>query len=475
MQSLDWHRRGYAPLDLATAFLGGEVMFTYAALGLALFAQLELQSVAAAQIETGEAFNLSIDEAVEVGLERSFRVQRSNRSERMTDRRVDNARAGLRPRFDVSGLVSQDQRYLDHQGAVYDYNQGRPSFHTSANATASIPFDISGVTRRQIRQAEFSHQLSELDLAQVSIDIATEIRTHYVHALRAQEQVRAEEEYVALTSHLLQQALLQQSGVAPFLETERDNAVQSLESMRTSADLTMSNLRQALRLPRDTPINLTNGLPETQQVPSMDMLLETAARNRNDLKQAQVRLDQARLARQQAMDSRRPNLSVNAYAIQSLTGRSPYVFYEKDRDYGRTLNTGVALNLRVPLIQYDGGVLRNNRQIADIQAEQALADAAEAMERAENEITQILIGLNRAQQRLASLPDPAQARSSLERAESLMLAASPSDAPALIAQVTNARQNWRSAVVSRNEAMTDYYSNFFRLQRATGTEEIRAF
>jgi outer membrane protein TolC len=427
------------------------------------------------QPQAAETINLSISDAVEIGLERSFRVQRSNRNESMAERRVDNARAGLRPRFDLSGSVSQDQRYLDHQGAVYDYNQGRPSFYTSANATASIPFDISGVTRRQIRQAEFSHQLSELDLAQASIDIATEIRTHYVNALRAQEQVRAEEEYVALTSRLLEQALMQQSGVAPFLETERDNAIQNLESTRTSADLTMSNLRQALRLPRETPLSLTNSLPQAQQVPSMDMLLETAARNRNDLKQAQVRLDQARLTRQQAMDSRRPNLSVNAYAIQSLTGRSPYVFYEKDRDYGRTLNTGVALNLRVPLIQYDGGILRNNRQIADIQADQALADAAEAIERAENEITQILIGLNRARQRLASLPDPAQARSALERAESLMLAASPSDAPALIAQVTNARQNWRSAVVSRNEAMSDYYSNFFRLQRATGTEEIRAY
>jgi outer membrane protein TolC len=429
----------------------------------------------AIEVPTDGTINLSIDEAVAIGLARSFRVQRSARTEDMAELRVDNARAGLRPRFDLSGTASQDQRYLDHQGAVYDYNQGRPSFYTSANATASIPVDISGVTRRQIRQTQYNHQLTELDLAQSSIDIATDIRNQYVNALRAQEQVKADEEYVALTDRLLNQSRAQQPSVVGFLETERDNATQSLQSTRTSADLAMSNLRQALRLPRDVQINLTNNLPQPQQIPSAEMLLETASRNRNDLKQAQVRLDQARLTRRQAMDSRRPSLAVNGYAIQSLTGRSPYVFYERDRDYGRTLNTGVAINLRVPLLQYDGGVLRNNRHIADIQADQALADAAEAMERAENEISQILIGLNRANQRLSTLPDSAQARTALERAENLMLASSSADAPALVAQVTNARQNWRSAVVSRNDALTDYYSNFFRLQRATGTEEIRAF
>jgi outer membrane protein TolC len=425
--------------------------------------------------ETAEPVDLTIDDAVAIGLERSFRVQRSTRAEEMAERRVGNARAGLRPRFDISGNASQDQRYLDHQGAVYDYNQGRPSFYTSANAVASIPFDISGVTRRQIRQSRYTHELSELELAQSSIDVATEVRTSYVNALRAQEQVRADEEYVALTTQLLERAQTQQAGVVPFLETERDNAVQVLESTRTNADLSISSFRQALRLPRATRLNLTSGLAPIQQIPSADMLLQTASRNRNDLKQAQVRLEQARLTRQQAMDSRRPSMSVNAYAVQSLNGRSPMVFQDRDRDYGRTLSTGVAINLRIPLLQYDGGVLRNNRQIADIQADQALADSSEAMERAENEITQILIGFNRANQRLNSLPDPMQARQALERVESLMLAAPARDAPGFVAQVTNARQNWRAATVSRIEALTDLYSNYFRLQKAVGTEDIRAF
>jgi outer membrane protein TolC len=55
-----------------------------------------------------------------------------------------------------------------------------------------------------------------------------------------------------------------------------------------------------------------------------------------------------------------------------------------------------------------------------------------------------------------------------------MLNAAQSDAPGLVAQVTNARQNLRSAVVSRNDAITDFYNNYFRLQRAVGAEILDA-
>jgi outer membrane protein TolC len=124
------------------------------------------------------------------------------------------------------------------------------------------------------------------------------------------------------------------------------------------------------------------------------------------------------------------------------------------------------------LFLFDGGQLNSNRQIAIIQADQAVADAEEAKERAENEINQVMINLNRAQQRLKSLPDPDQARQSLAQAEQQMLTASPTGAAGALAQVTNARQNWRSSVLSRNDALTDFYNGYYRLQRSLGTEEI---
>lgn len=419
--------------------------------------------------QTPAVVELSLEEAVTLGLSRSFRVQRSARNEDVAETRVDSSRAGLRPRFDLNGSASQDQRYIEFHGNAFQFNQATPAFYGNLHAFGSLPLDISGVTRRQIRQSRLSHASSELDLAQASIDVATDIRTQYVNARRAHEQVLADEEYVRLVESLLAGARGQQPGVVPFLETERDNAFQQMESTKTSAELAFSSLRQTLRLPRDVQLRLTDSLPPPRPLPQTTELLEMAGRNRNDLKQAQVRLDQARLSRRQAMDSRLPRLGVTAYAIQGLTGRSPLF---GDRDSGRSLNTGIALTLNVPLLQYDGGVLRNNRHIADVQAEQAVADAEEAMERAENEISQVMIGLNRANQRLSSLPDVGRAREALAQAEAQMLRASSADAPGMAAQVTNARQNWRSALLARNDALTDYHSNLFRLQRAVGTDEL---
>ena len=210
-------------------------------------------------------------------------------------------------------------------------------------------------------------------------------------------------------------------------------------------------------------------LADPLPLPSTDKLLDIAYKNRNDLKQADIRLKQARLQKVQASDSRRPSLNASVYASQAFNG--DYITLGGD-NHGRTRQAAAALNFALPLLLYDGGQLKSQQNSANIQAEQALADAEEAKERAENEINQLMIGLNRAQERLKRLPDEAQARASLSQAEQQMLAASPTEASGVLAQVTNARQNLRSSVLSRNDALTDYYQNFYRLQRSLGTEDV---
>jgi outer membrane protein TolC len=386
----------------------------------------------------------------------------------MAEERVRGTRAGLGPRVDVGYGADQSQRYYDFKG-TYDYNQGQPAFQTDASASASYNIDISGVQKRQLRQARLSEQSSKVDSAQARLDVSSDIRTNYVQALRAQEQVEAEEDYLKQIESLLERARAGQPSVVTFLESERSNAQQNLESTKQNADLAFSNLRQALRLKNDQPLELTSELSSPVPLPSTDRLLRIAFDNRNDLKQADIRLNQARLAKVQATDSRKPSLRASAYATQAFNG--DYVTLG-GKNHGRTKSAAAILNFNLPMFLYDGGQLKSQQNIATIQAEQAVADAEEAKERAENEINQVMIGLNRAQQRLKSLPDVGQARQSLEQAERQMLAASPTEAAGVLAQVTNARQNLRTSVLSRNDAVTDFYSGYFRLQRTLGTEDI---
>ena len=417
------------------------------------------------------AVQLTLEEAVEIGTERSFKLQRSMRNERIAVERVNGTKAGLGPRLDVGYGADQSQRYYDFKG-TYDYNQGRPSFLTDLNANASYSIDIAGVQKRQLQQARLSKDATDVDLRQTRLDVSSDIRINYVQALRAQEQVDADTQYLKQIEALLERARVSQPTVVSFLETERANAQQTLQGTKQNADLAFSNLRQTLRLRNNQPIELTSKLVNPAPLPSADQLMRLAHDNRNDLKQADIRLKQARIQKIQASDSRRPSLRAGLNAGYSLNG--DYVTLGGD-NHGRTRQAAALLNFNLPLFLYDGGQLKSQRNIANIQAEQALADAEEAKERAENEVNQTMIGLDRAQQRLKALPDSNQARRSLTQAEQQMLAASPTEAAGILAQVTNARQNWRSSVLSRNDALTEFYQSYYRLQRSVGTETIQQF
>lgn len=434
---------------------------------------LALSLTAAQPGETGRAavspLELTMDEAVEIGTAGSFRLQRSRRNGRIAEERLRANKGALGPRFDVNFGANQSQRYYDFQG-TYDYNQATPQFDSTLGANASYEFDISGIRKRQLEQVRLSKDASAVDAAQASVDVATDVRSNYVRALRAQQQVSVDGEYLELLDSLIGRARVSQSQTVGFLESERSNAALTLEQSKQVADLTFSSLRQILRLEEDRPLKLTTNLPEPPPLPGRDRLLSIAYENRNDLKHSKIRLTQARIAKIQAMDSRRPTLRVSAFASQALTGDTLLLGGE---NHGRSRTLGALVNFALPLFSYDGGQLAANRNIAGIQADQATADAEEAKERAENEINQVLIGLNRARERLSKLPDVQQARQSLSQAEQQMLAAPAREAAGLLAQVTNARQNWKASVLSRNDALTAYYTNYYQLQRSLGTETVQ--
>jgi outer membrane protein TolC len=412
---------------------------------------------------------LTMQDAVAIGLERSFQLQRSGRNEQIAEERTKGAKAALGPHVDLGFRADQAQRYYDFRGA-YDYNLAAPQFETGLSVNAFYDADISGSGKRSLQQARLSRQSSTVDVAQTAIDVSADIRSTYLQALHEQQQVTADGDFVELIDSLIARARAAQPTAVGFLESERSNAALTLEQTKQNSDLTLSSLRQILRLGADVPMKLTTSLPDPSPLPGRDRLLDTAYANRGDLKQTAIRLQQARIAKVQATDFRRPSLRASAFATQALNGDT---FMLNGENHGRTRSVGVLVSLNLPLITYDGGQLASNRRIANIQADQAIADSEEAKERAENEINQALIGLDRAADRLKKLPNVDSARQSLAQAEQQMLAASPADAAGMLAQVSNARLNWKMSVTARNDALTAYYSQYYRLQRSLGTEVVR--
>jgi outer membrane protein TolC len=192
-------------------------------------------------------------------------------------------------------------------------------------------------------------------------------------------------------------------------------------------------------------------------------LLDRALNDRPDVQSAALRVKQAATSVEQVSDSRKPTVRVGAFASQQFAGGAIY-----DGSYDRLRQEGGLVSVNVPLLQWDDGQLRRNKDIAHLQKDQADADLEELRERVAYDVRAQLLAVTRAENRIRNLPDPKAALQALNRAEQMLLTAPPETAQGLFAQVSNARQAWRSAETATADAYIDYNLAVFRLKRLIG-------
>lgn len=408
-------------------------------------------------------YELSLNDAVAIVQQRSFRFARSRRSLDQAGLRYQNARAQLLPR--VSTYLNADQ---SARGFTYDSDQftdftqtTRGEFRGSASADLSMPIDVSGTIGRQVRQADLSRELSAKDMANTTLDVTLDVQSSYLNALRAQNQLDADDGVVRRLESLLVRAGA--AAARPFLEVELANAKQAAQNSRESADNAQDGLKQLLRAPPEIRLRLTTNFREQKQALEREGLLDRALNGRPDIQAALLRVKQADLSAQQVSDYRKPQVRIGAFASQQVSGRNFYA-----GDYDKFRGHGGGLNVTVPFLQWDNGQLRRNKDVARIQREQATSDAQELRERVAYDVRQQLLAVTRAENRIRNLPDRRQALEALQRAEQALLTAPAENQQALLAQVTNSRQVWRSAETATADAYIDYNNAVFRLKRLIG-------
>ena len=441
-------------------------------LGLAILAPVpalaaELQGgpdkADAAVENSGKPYDLSIDDAVTLAQQRSFRTARANRSLRQNELRYDNAKSQYLPKLTTSVGLNQQARGLSSHGDTYAYQvSSLGQFQGTASADLSMPIDVGGVIRRQVRQADIWRDISAADVTNTALDVTLEVQTSYLNALRAQNTADADERVADEITQLLKRAG-PQSSLGSFLQVELANAQQTAQSSRESADNAQDGLKQILRVPPEVRLRLTSDFRGRKQPVERNGLLERALDKRPDVQSAELRVKQAQTSVAQVSDSRKPTVRVGAFASQQLAGGAVY-----DGRYDRLRQEGGLVNVSVPFVQWDNGQMRRNKAVARIQREQADADLEELRERVAYDVRQQLLAVSRAENRIRNLPDPSKALQALQRAEQMLLSAPPETAQGLVAQVSNARQAWRSAETATADAYIDYNNAVFRLKRLIG-------
>jgi outer membrane protein TolC len=422
-----------------------------------------MNSTEEAEQASGRTYDLSIDDAVALAQQRSFKTARARRSLRQNELRYDNAKSQYLPKLTTSIGVNQQLRDLAAYGDTYAYQvSSLGQFQGTANADLSMPIDIGGVIRRQVRQADIWRGISADDVTNTALDVTLDVETSYLNALRAQNNADADERVAKEIEDLLARAG-PKSALAGFLQVELANAQQTAQSSRENADNAQDGLKQLLRVPPDARLRLTSDFRGQKQPIEHDGLVARALKNRPDVQSALLRVKQAQTSIQQVSDSRKPTVRVGAFASQQLAGSAVY-----DGRYDRLRQEGGIVNVSVPFVQWDNGQLHRNKEVARVQREQADADLEELRERVAYDVRQQLLAVSRAENRISKLPDPKQALQALQRAEQMLLSAPPETAQGLIAQVSNARQAWRSAETATADAYIDYNNAVFRLKRLIG-------
>lgn len=415
----------------------------------------------------GRSYGLSIEEAVALAQQRSFKTARAARSLTENELHYDNAKSQYLPKLTTSVALNQQARDLAANGSTYAWElSSLGQFQGNASASLSMPIDVGGVIRRQVRQADLWRGISSADVTNTALDVTLEVQTSYLNALRAQNNADADARVAEEIEKLLKRAG-PKSALDNFLQVELANAQQTAETSRENADNAQDSLKQLLRVPPEAHLRLTSDFRGRKQPIDRSGLLERALKNRPDVQSALLRVKQAQTSIQQVSDSRRPTVSVGAFASQQLAGGAFY-----DGRYDGLRQEGGLVSVNVPLVQWDNGQLGRNEKVARLQLEQAQADVEELRERVAYDVRQQLLAVSRAENRISSLPDPKQAFDALQRAEQMLLSAPPDAAQGMVAQVSNARQAWRSAETATADAYIDYNSAVFRLKRLIGDTDV---
>jgi outer membrane protein len=329
-------------------------------------------AVVAALLSTGEELSaqpallrLSMGRAVALALSSGGnpRIGVADEAIRQAEQHAVEARSALLPSFDVAlgerrqslNLATFGLSPLTVPGTVFPRVVGPFNlFDARISATQTI-FDLGAI--RQTQAAAIAVDTAHGEGAAVQEQVAAQVATIYLTALRAQATVEARQANVVLAETVLKQAdAAKRAGTGTGIDMTRAAVQLSSERHRLlSADIdrrqSLLALRRAMGVSLETPIELADRLEDVaHDRPALDGVLAKARSTRADLGAQHARELDAGFAARAASAERMP--TVSAYADYGPIGA----------DVSSSVATrtfGVAV--RIPLL--DGG-RRGARQAA---------------------------------------------------------------------------------------------------------------
>jgi len=419
-----------------------------------------LAAMQAPAVQTGP---LTLDDAVAIAQRNAFAIAIQETRVERGRQAVNEARAASGPRATVSGTYT---RYPSAQTA--QLAEGAPPIviqpidNKTINASVSLPLDIAGLYRNQIRAARNNERAARFTLQSVYNDVRLNARMAFFNVLRAQASVVVQQQAVEQAEAQLRQAQLQyeEKVLARIDVTRYEAAVASartdLVAAQNSLQLAKNNFNVALARPVETPVELVNILDLPPVNVDTDQVATRAQQSRPEV--LALRATSAALADNRRVAETGDDPSLNL----SLNHQRNFVA----SGFSSQSTTSGALTLSIPV--FDSGLTRARVKEARQDEEQARLQILQTQLNISNEVRSALTNLANAQARLKNAEQQVLLAEEVYRLSIVRQNAGEGTYVEVIDAQTSLTQARTAAVNARY----DYLTAYSQLQRAVGNDVI---
>jgi outer membrane protein len=351
---------------------------------------------------------LSMEQAVELALEKSLRVKAANADSRTMDSMRREAQAPFWPQFSANGYFN-DQRMAPNvftsagNTMARNYQVFNADQTKDANLTAMYPLFSGGRDYYGYKAAAARADAAREMLRGTQVDVAMQARLDYIAALREAENARVTGELLqAVEERLRVTSQMFEAGRVPRYyqlrdETERANVIQMDAMARARVEQALVALKTTLGIDLASAVTLADRLDFTPANISVEEGTRQASAAHPDLKAAAKQREAARAEVRAAYGNYFPQVSLSyMYDWAVMKNRA----WESQADNMRMRADsaeGYSVGVVVTLPIFDGFMRENALRTAQAKLDRAVQAEGLARQQIEKDINQSALMLGAAE------------------------------------------------------------------------------
>lgn len=267
--------------------------------------------LASLQLFAQDKLDLTLEKAVEIGLQSSKTIAISNSKVEAAKARADEADAAMYPTLRLNGSYSRLSEVKPFSFKIpvgnnqYIENTLSPSIVNNYSAKLSLnqPLFVGNRLSANSELADFNALASEEDLKKDKIQLVNDIKTAYWALFKIIETIKSLDENINQTkAHLKDLENMMEVGLATNndvlkVKVQLTNLEYSKLDMESGLDAAMMSLNNALGIKIDSKINPISQPNEiSEMVLDEQVLMESAKQSRADLKSMDFRVKASQAA-----------------------------------------------------------------------------------------------------------------------------------------------------------------------------------